>query len=423
MSAHQTFRDILPYARRALFYIDARFSVLAKNMTLVMDDSLPHIAATRPDLTLLVNPTKFVEKTTGPGWDHAKQQVAATLILFHEMDHHILGFWARCDRGGFDPMVFNLAQDIVIAEMIERLLPAAASIHDEWGAATCRSFKFPPGKSSEFYYHLLVQNQQDQPNQPDRELSGCAQPQTENSNSESGDDASDEASGSAAQGLPATQVRKLVSEAQEAMKSVRAKTRGIGSIGADIDLELAQIQQPVDWGEVLRECIGYAMTQVRGSTHTNWAMSSRRQCGIGFGYGRPIIPAQVSYAPSVAIVVDTSGSMMDWLDKAAMHAWTAVHHCKRVRVLSCDYRVTADVLVSSQEELRSAIKGGGGTDMKPAFRRLVSDTEQPDVVICITDGDIGSLGDEPDWNHIWLTNNKSFDPAWGQHILVEQQND
>jgi hypothetical protein len=60
--------------------------------------------------------------------------------------------------------------------------------------------------------------------------------------------------------------------------------------------------------------------------------------------------------------------------------------------------------------------------MRPALNHLADDSEPPDVCICVTDGEIGDIGTEPDWTQIWVSNNDDFAPAWGKTIIVKDIN-
>jgi predicted metal-dependent peptidase len=121
-------------------------------------------------------------------------------------------------------------------------------------------------------------------------------------------------------------------------------------------------------------------------------------------------------------VLDTSGSMSDWIAKAATHVYSLVEYTKSVRFLSCDSAVHSIEDIRTAEELLAAIKGGGGTDMRPAFDELRSGRDfSPDVTICVTDGEIGDPGPEPPWEHIWVCNNTDFRSPWGKVIYVEHE--
>jgi len=414
--AEEEFTRLLPFARRGIHYIDARLGILAASMPLRLMPDMPALAATRPDLSFCVNAERFAAKTLG--WADSKKHLGVMLMVLHEQGHHTLGFWRRLSMGNYDSRIFNYAQDIVLAQMLEAICPALSEIHDEWELLTARSFGFPEGLSTQQYYALLIQDEE-QNGQRVGEMGSCASPEGEGEGSPSNEQDEEP-------GVPKAQSDKLLADAQKALGILAekaSKNRGYDPAGFKIDLELVNLDHQVSWEEELREQIGYALTQTRGSTHNNWAMSSRRQSGVGYGYGKPVIPATTSYAPSVAIVIDTSGSMMNWLAEAATHAWTLVQHCRSVRVLSCDSNVHVDVQVRSQDELLEAMRGGGGTNMEPAFRRLQADPDPPDVVVCITDGEIGDPGREPDWYHIWLTDNPRWTPLWGKHLSVPTKED
>ena len=65
----------------------------------------------------------------------------------------------------------------------------------------------------------------------------------------------------------------------------------------------------VDWRQHLQQAVREGVAYKRGMVDTYYGGVSRRQAGIGFGPGRPILPVFRAPIPRVACIVDTSGSM------------------------------------------------------------------------------------------------------------------
>ncbi len=65
----------------------------------------------------------------------------------------------------------------------------------------------------------------------------------------------------------------------------------------------------IDWRTKLARIVRGAVAYKSGAADYTWGKMSRRQAGVGFGVGRPVLPALHSPVPSVCCAVDTSGSM------------------------------------------------------------------------------------------------------------------
>lgn len=185
----------------------------------------------------------------------------------------------------------------------------------------------------------------------------------------------------------------------------------------------------IDWQTYLRNIVRHAVVFRPGAVDLTWNTVSRRQAGLGFGDGVPIVPALHEPVPRVGVIFDTSGSM----GKAELEAG-AVEVKGVLDELGCKIRMTAvDAVdhgvseVESVEQVLGMLKGGGGTDMRPgfeAFAELPSD-ERPEVVIVLTDGMIGDGHPEyePEWCQvIWvLLGEYQTKPCdWGEQIFVQE---
>jgi len=90
---------------------------------------------------------------------------------------------------------------------------------------------------------------------------------------------------------------------------------------------------------------------------------------------------------------------------------------------ACDAEVHSAKKIQNVQEAVRLLKGGGGTDMRPAFEMITQSPRKPELIVCITDGQIGDAGPKPSGMHvIWLVcgryrNNK---PApWGDVIELD----
>lgn len=406
--SHPRLIKAIQLAKRTLYYVDARLGILASGLSIFNKPDLPAYAATSPYMVLFFNEDRLMEKAGKYNDSDLAHFVA--FIIFHEYGHHMLRFWKRMSLHGYDPKILNIAQDLVINSLAEKALGGnLPNMLDEMQVVTVRTFGFPEWLSTDAYYKMLMQNPP-----PDEGAGGtgeCCSP----------DDGEGDPSG---EGKTKLEMDRALADGQEVLERIanKAKGRGYQPDGFQLDLKLVDVRNRISWEDQLRDLYGFTLNSIRGTNHSNWAQYSRRQAGLGFGMGFPIMPAHKDYSPNVAVVLDTSGSMSDWIAKAATHVYSLVEYTKSVRFLSCDSAVHSIEDIRTAEELLAAIKGGGGTDMRPAFDELRSGRDfSPDVTICVTDGEIGDPGPAPPWEHIWVCNNTGFRPPWGKVIYVEHE--
>lgn len=104
----------------------------------------------------------------------------------------------------------------------------------------------------------------------------------------------------------------------------------------------------------------------------------------------------------------------------------------RLHVIYCDTKAYIEnIEVLTREDIQGGklkldVKGGGGTDMRPAFNHINNNLHnvEPEVVICMTDMYLSSwdLGNEPSYNVYWAQlprSNKSAKPPWGVKIDIQ----
>lgn len=414
---HPRLIKAIQLAKRTLYYVDARLGILASGLPIHSKPDLPAYAATSPYMVIFFNEERLMKRAEK--YDDSNLALLVAFIIFHEYGHHMLRFWKRMALNGYDPRILNIAQDLVINTLAESALGGnLPEMLDEMQITTIRTFQFPPGLSTDAYYKMLLQN----PPPP----SGGSGEGDDDGAGETGQCCSpDNGEGDpTGEGKTKLEMDRALADGQEVLDRIsnKAKARGYTPDGFAIDLKLVDVRNRISWEDQLRDLYGFTLNSIRGSNHTNWAQYSRRQAGLGFGLGHPIMPAHKDYSPNIAVVLDTSGSMSDWIAKAATHVYTLVEHTKSVRFLSCDAAVHSIEDIRNADDLLGAIKGGGGTDMRPAFDVLRDSTDlTPDVVVCVTDGEIGDPGPTPTWEHIWVCNNTAFRPPWGKVIYVEHE--
>lgn len=233
--------------------------------------------------------------------------------------------------------------------------------------------------------------------------------------------------GNAVVGRSATEMDRFRRETAQAIQA--AEGRNPGSVpGALQRFARATLAPPrVDWRTHLARAIRGAIAQRSGAVDFTWTRSSRRQAGVGFGVGRPQLPAFHAPSPDVACIVDTSGSMgKDELTAAAGEVRGVLQAVgSRIKVCVVDADVQGIREVASINDALEMLKGGGGTDMTPGFEEIAKLKTRPGVIIVLTDGHLGGghpehapVGSRVIWCVVGKHGNKTPCP-WGEVVLVD----
>lgn len=218
---------------------------------------------------------------------------------------------------------------------------------------------------------------------------------------------------------------RLVRQMAEAVQEAASKNPG--SVPAAWRRLVAETLAPstIPW----QERVAYAMRQALefrdGGTAYRYDRPSRRQAGLGYGDGVPVLPRLREEVPSVLVGVDTSGSMgSDEMLQAAVECDAILKAVDaEVHVCVCDAKVHAEGRVSSVRKMVAMLKGGGGTDFRPVFRFAEAQRPRPSLLVFLTDG-FGPAPDEPPagihviWVYVGHTVTKAA--TWGLHIRVPQ---
>ena len=147
----------------------------------------------------------------------------------------------------------------------------------------------------------------------------------------------------------------------------------------------AILEPVVPWQQVLTAAVRRAAGWANGHTDYTYTRPSRRQ----FAVRNVVLPATRRPLPTVAIVVDTSGSVDDgMLGQALGEVDGAVAGLgvpgEQVTVLACDAAVSTVQKVRRAADAR--LGGGGGTDMRQGVAAAALLRPRPDVLVVLTDG-------------------------------------
>jgi len=360
-------------------------------------------------------------------------------VLLHEVGHYLREHAARRERAAAEPYLWNLAGD---AEINDDLIAANAKfplmeeVDEDTGdrqvsGITPEKIGCANGKLCEEYYeHLRKQVQQGgkkkgkgsggkgepDPTLPTAGGKGCG--------SGSGRDPNEtEGLVPAGLGKSSAEVKRVQREVAEAVRKEAAKGRGTLPAGLKRWAEEVLGTPQIPWQQKLARLVRNAVAFRPGAGDYRYDRPSRRQGAFGYGAGSPVFPAMRMPVPSVAVVVDTSGSM------GGDELKTALEECKgilaavgaAITFIACDAAVHSARKVRNVKEACALLKGGGGTDMRPAIELAMAGRPRPEVLVIVTDGQIGDAGPKPAANVVWVVTGKygNAKPApWGEVVVI-----
>lgn len=147
-----------------------------------------------------------------------------------------------------------------------------------------------------------------------------------------------------------------------------------------------KLRPKIDWRKELAAAVRHAVADVAGASDYSYRRPSRRQGQVG--NGKVVLPSLRRPVPSVAVVVDTSGSIGDAMLSQALAEISGILKSlgqrEGVHVLACDAEVQACRRVFRPEQVQLA--GGGGTDMSAGLEAAAKLKPTPQVAVVITDG-------------------------------------
>lgn len=187
------------------------------------------------------------------------------------------------------------------------------------------------------------------------------------------------------------QIEILVRQAAENLREAE-RSKQAGRLPAGLLRTAAELLKPpaIPWQAKLRSNLSRACAWQAGGVDYRFDGISRRQSGVGYGHGKPVLPRLRSPKIRVEWWVDTSGSMSQQElgiaireGRGALRALAA-----EMRFMAIDAAVHSDVEVRTVDAMLRALKGGGGTSFVPPFERLKHRKrhERPNVIVYATDG-------------------------------------
>lgn len=209
-------------------------------------------------------------------------------------------------------------------------------------------------------------------------------------------------------------------------EAIKQAQRSKGRVPAGLQRFVEMDEQPakVRWQDKLSRSTRAAVAFRPGAIDYTRKRPSRRQGAFMGRDLQPVLPGMHAPIAEVAVVADTSGSMGEAEMKDVLNEANGVIKSMagaKISFIACDAQVHAVVRTRRLAEIKLNMKGGGGTDFRPAFDAIAKLKPRPNVVIFATDG-YGEYPPEPPKgiHVIWLVvNGGRIGVSWGEQIQVE----
>ena len=177
----------------------------------------------------------------------------------------------------------------------------------------------------------------------------------------------------------------------------------------------------VRWQDKLAKLCRVVAARTRGYGRVSYAHADRRQAGLGYGPGAPILPGHYQPTPRVAVAIDTSGSMSADVIGEAMGEVKRIFEAAGAPVdfLACDAEVHVHKRMRDWREVKNNLVGGGGTSFVPIFEALAAlpSGARPEVLITVTDA-FGEFPKHPPagMQVVWLITSGGGPTPWGERV-------
>ena len=177
--------------------------------------------------------------------------------------------------------------------------------------------------------------------------------------------------------------RTLLKRAVAAAVADHQKAHGTGTVPEGLARWAEQTLHPkVNWRQQLAAALRSSVHYKTGTADYTWQRPSRRQQPEDLA----LRPAMTRPVPSIAVVVDTSGSMSEHeLDRALTEISAIIATVvpgDSVRVLSVDTDVHTDQHIHNANLIK--LEGAGGTNMIAGIEAAAE--ANPDAIVVVTDG-------------------------------------
>jgi predicted metal-dependent peptidase len=341
---------------------------------------------TLPDWSVETAATDGRQILYNPEWFGALSAEHARAVLAHEVLHVAYKHMCRCQ--GKDFKRWNIATDLAINPILVEAgfsLPAGGLMPGQGTYA-----KLPIGKSAEWYYDNLPQEEGQDNQEGQEEGQGQGQGQGEQDPGKMGSVKQPGDGSQAAAAQAEAEAHEIIAQASQAAK-------GRGQLPSGLARAVEQSLMPkADWKETLR-----AFVSRQSRNDYSWSRPNRRYIAQGL-----YLPGLHSEElGDVVCAIDTSGSIdgktldvfagelqgiMDSFPEAQM---TIVYHDSMVQHVQH--------WAASNGPLVLEPRGGGGTDHRPVFDWIGQNGEIPTCLVCLTDMDSIFPDKAPGYPVLW----------------------
>lgn len=178
--------------------------------------------------------------------------------------------------------------------------------------------------------------------------------------------------------------RKLLS--RDVARRIKEHSKSRGDVPAGWQRWADEVLEPViDWRRALRASVRRGVADIAGRVDFTYRRPSRRAAALP----DVVLPSLRQPLPTVAVVIDTSGSMSDGMlaqvlgEVSGLLASVGVGR-NRLHVVCCDAKAYQAQRVMNAKDVR--LLGGGGTDMGAGLAAAADLRPRPDLIIVLTDG-------------------------------------
>lgn len=212
--------------------------------------------------------------------------------------------------------------------------------------------------------------------------------------------------------MPAPSLEELAQQWQMRLATAAQQTERAGRLGASWQRVLGRMLRPaLRWGALLAQHV-----TSRARDDYSFQRPSRRD-------GAAILPRLNATQLELFVVLDTSGSVSEAQLSEFATEIEAIKGQVRARITlhACDERLAQDGpwVFEPWEPMRlpPMIKGGSGTDFRPAFDWVREEMRRPDVLVYFTDAEGDFPECAPPYPVIWLVKGPAPVP-WGERIQL-----
>lgn len=368
--------NILERARTRLMVVAPFFGSILLRHPMRATDAIPTAAVTNKGEIL------YNEE-----WCKNLSMPEAVFILAHETMHVVFAHLAR--RGNRDPKTWNIANDAIINEIIEKEMA-----HDAKAPDGCVRIRGAMELSSEQLYEKLLKEGTDQKLAVDDLCHG-------------GPDGKDAA-------MNEEDAKTAIADAKAELAASATSAKMCGGLSAGLERIVGGfLDSKVPWHQVLERFF-----TGRANQHQSWSHPNKRFRRLAYLPRRERQPSM----GRVIIGVDTSGSIdMDELRKYFGHLNALFEQCHptSVTVVYCDSEVQKVEDFSPDEFPITAreIYGGGGTDLREITDWVREQCEDPDALIIFTDG-FTPVPEPSDVTCplVWVCSTNEWEGSRGEHV-------